>query len=198
MNSSKRIKIAHILHSVGGVDVSLRLILENIDNSSFQNIVIHGLEDTKLNYLDSKNNIIEDYKIPLQRNIHVIKDVISLFKTIKIVKDYRPDIIHAHSAKGGIIGKIVGKILNIPVLHTPQAYSYLSASNNFKKHLYLLIERAIKFKGNKTLASSNSEKNRALNEVKYPANRLLLFNNSITPINEVKPLSINKTWPDRY
>lgn len=54
MNTFRKIKIAHILHSVGGVDVSLRLILENIDNNNFDNIVIHGTEDSKVAFKDNK------------------------------------------------------------------------------------------------------------------------------------------------
>lgn len=198
MDSQNKTKVAHILHSVGGVDVSLRLILENINPSSFENIVIHGLDDTKKKFKDSKNETITEYKLTLQRNINIFKDLKAIFKSIKILKQFRPEIIHAHSAKGGIIGKIVGKYLNIPVLHTPQAYSYLSANSKFKRKLYLSIEKFFTFKGNMILASSNSEKNRAINEVNYPEKRVLLFNNSILPINESNSLSIKKTWPDEY
>ena len=38
MNVNK-IKIAHVLHSVGGVDVYLRLITENLDSDKFEIIV---------------------------------------------------------------------------------------------------------------------------------------------------------------
>lgn len=198
MNKPKKIKIAHILHSVGGVDVSLRLILENINTDRFESIVIHGNEDTKVDYEDNNQQKITDFKLPLQRNINVFKDINSILKTIKTLKKYQPDIIHAHSAKGGIVGKITGKYLSIPVLHTPQAYSYLSASSKLKANTYLLFEKLFKFSGNKILASSNSEKNRALYDVGYPKERVLLFNNSILPIKNVNELSIEKTWPDEY
>jgi len=194
----KKIKIAHILHSVGGVDVSLRLILENIDISKFDNIVIHGTNDSEIAYTDIKNNKIPEFKLPLHRDINVVKDFKCLISTIKILKKYQPDIIHGHSAKGGIIAKLVGYYLKIPVLHTPQAYSYLSASNKLKRRMFLLVEKLISFKGNKILASSNSERNRAMIEVGYPKERALLFNNSILPISNIQSLSIEKTWPDDY
>ncbi|TPV34961.1 glycosyltransferase family 4 protein [Paucihalobacter ruber] len=193
-----KVKIAHIVHSVGGVDVSLRLILESIDPCNFESIVIHGTGDAKSAFIDKNGKSISEFKLPLQRNISIIRDCKCLIHTIKILKRHRPDIIHGHSAKGGIIAKLVGYNLKIPVLHTPQAYSYLSASNKLKKSVYLLIEKMISFRGNKILASSNSEKNRALFEVGYPENRVLLFNNSIRPIVKIQSLSINKTWPDEY
>lgn len=198
MNTLRKVKIAHILHSVGGVDVSLRLILQNIDNEKFENIVIHGTKDSKADFKDKSNLKVTDFKLPLYRNINVVNDFKSILKTIKILKEFQPDLIHAHSAKGGIVGKIAGKFLKVPVLHTPQAYSYLSASSSLKSKLYLFIEKIFRFKGNKILASSNSEMNRAINEVGYSQKRVLLFNNSILPITNIEKLSIKKTWPDEY
>lgn len=193
-----KIKILHILHSVGGVDVSLRLILEAINCDEFENIVIHGLVDTKSSFLDKNNNKIKAYRLDIQRDINILKDFKSFRNILSIIKKENPALIHSHSAKGGVLGKIAGKLTGIPVLHTPQAYSYLSAENIIKKQLYLNIEKVLSFKGNKILASSNSEKNRALLEVGYPNSRVLLFNNSIQPINKIDDLSIVKTWPDEY
>ena len=56
-----KIKIVHILHSVGGVDVSLRLILENIDEDKFQNVVIHGFNDNKNGFTDRNNDKIRNH-----------------------------------------------------------------------------------------------------------------------------------------
>lgn len=193
-----KVKIAHILNSVGGVDVSLRLILKNIDSSRFKNIVIHGNNDTNQPFIDNMDKSIKDYKLPIQRDINVFKDISVLIKTIKILKKEKPQLIHAHSAKGGIVGKIVGFILKTPVLHTPQAYSYLSAESKFKKKIYLFIEKCFRSTGNKILASSKSEYNRAINEVGYKDTHALVYNNSINPITKIKSLSINKTWPDNY
>ncbi|TXE19083.1 glycosyltransferase family 1 protein [Psychroserpens burtonensis] len=193
-----KIKVVHILNSVGGVDVSLRIILKNIDNQNFENVVIHGLEDTNTEFKDKDGKIIKEYKIPIQRNISPLKDSSSISKAIKILRKEKPDIIHAHSAKGGIIAKIATTFLKIPVLHTPQAYSFMSGQSKIKKTIFLSIEKMFVGPNNKILASSTSEQNRAINEVGYPIEQALLFNNSIKPISTIQSLSIDKTWPDNY
>lgn len=193
-----KIKIAHILNSVGGVDVSLRLILKNLDSSKFTNIVICGRDEINKPYFDNINKTIVDYKLPIEREISVLNDLKAIIRSISILSKERPHLIHAHSAKGGIIGKIVGFVLKIPVLHTPQAYSYLSAEKNYKRKLYLLVERGFSKLNNKILASSESERNRAINDVGYKKDKTLLFNNSINPITIIKPLSIEKSWPNNY
>jgi glycosyltransferase involved in cell wall biosynthesis len=193
-----RLKIIHILNSVGGVDVSLRLILENIDSTKFENIVIHGKDDTKIKYIDNFGNPIMDYRLPIQRDISPLRDFNAMRKTLSIVKKERPSLIHAHSAKGGIIAKTITTFLKIPVFHTPQAYSFLSAQSDLKKKLFLGIEKLFVGPNNKILASSASEQKRAINEVGYARENTLIFNNSINPITKIEPLSIPKTWPDNF
>ncbi len=193
-----KIKIIHILHAVGGVDVSLRLILANIDSEKFESVVIHGDSDKNEPFLNDKNIPVKNYPISIIRNINPAKDYKAIATANKIIKSEAPALIHAHSAKGGVIGKIVGKMNNIPVLHTPQAYSFLSAESNLKKNVFLGLEKFLSRWNNKILASSNSEKNRALNEVGYNKEGVLLFNNCINAITEIPNLSIEKTWPDEY
>ncbi|WP_179353370.1 glycosyltransferase [Winogradskyella vidalii] len=193
-------KIIHILHSVGGVDTSLRVLLKAIDSSKFENIVIHGTKDNS-NFLDDSGNYVDEYKIPIERDINLLKDFKSIIKAYKIIKKEKPDLIHAHSAKGGLLGNTTGFFLNtINVLHTPQAYSFLSASSSLKRRFYVLIERVLKNKNSILLASSNSELERGIREVHYKKSKTALFNNCISPITlnpEFSDIS-NYNLPEEY
>lgn len=193
-----KIKIAHILHSVGGVDVSLRQILQNIDTSEFENIVLHGDSDTQVLFKGKNLKSIKTYKLPIYREISVINDYLAIVKALKIIRRERPNLIHSHSTKGGVIARVIGFFTGIKVLHTPQAFSYLCTEKKIKRTAFLLIEKLLS-KGNSVLlASSESELQRAINEVGYSKSKTALFNNAITPIEKVFELSILKTWPDKY
>lgn len=178
----KKIKIAHILNSVGGVDVSLRLILENCNPNQFEHIIVHGQNDTKVNFVDKDHRKLIDYKISIQREISPLNDFKAIYNTIKILKAENPDIIHAHSAKGGIIGRVASIFFNTKVLHTPQAYSYLSSPKGLKRKFFLVIEKFFKNINSILVASSPSELNRGINDVGYKRKNTNLFNNSINPI----------------
>lgn len=193
-----KIKIAHILHSVGGVDVSLRQILQNISTSDFENIIIHGDSDTETLFRDKNSKLIITYKLPIYREISLKNDYLAIIKSLKIIRKERPDLIHSHSTKAGVIARVAGFFTGVKVLHTPQAFSYLCTDKRIKRTAFLLIEKLLS-KGNSVLlASSESELQRAINEVGYSKSKTALFNNAISPINKIYELSIPKTWPETY
>lgn len=197
MKKSK-IKIAHILHSVGGVDVSLRLILGSIDPTRFENFVVHGKDDTDKEFRNKDDEVVPSFRTNIERNVSPLKDIKSLLEILNVLKHEQPDLIHCHSAKGGILGKIASLLTGIPCYHTPQAYSYLSAENNFKRKVFLGVEKILSKFDNKILASSYSEKDRAIKEVGYKPNKVHVFSNSIHPIKKIPNLSIEQSWPDNY
>lgn len=193
-----KLKIVHLLHSIGGVDVYLRLVLENLNTDLFENIVIHGTKDTIKPFLDKNGNKVKEYKVSIFRDISIINDIKSLFQAYKILKKEKPNLIHAHSAKGGIVGRITGKLLGIKVIYTPHAFSYLSTQNGLKRNVFLSIEKFLANGNSLLLATSQSEKKRAIDEVGYLEKNVIVFNNCIEPIAIIHPLTIEKTWPDEY
>lgn len=197
MEKSK-VRIAHVLHSVGGVDVSVRLIVNNLNSDLFENTIIHGKHDTQEPFLNNKGIAVAEFRTNIIRNISLFQDVKSILETIRYLKKNPHDLIHAHSAKGGVIGKIAGIVLGIKTVYTPQAFSYLSSKNKIKRFLFLCIERMLANKNGILLASSGSEQQRALTEVKYSPQNTAIFANCIEPIPTILPLTINKTWPDEY
>lgn len=181
----KKSKIIHVLHAVGGVDVYLRLLLQHIDDEWFEFVVVHGENDTTKEYVNKYNQKIKSYRLPIQREISFGKDLTSIFKLRQIIKKEKPDLIHVHSAKGGIVGRGANLFFKSKVLYTPHAFSYLSAESNRKKFIYKTIERIFRFSGNYVLATSPSEANRAIKEVHYKKNRVIVYNNSVEPITEI-------------
>ena len=181
----KKIKVAHVLQSVGGVDVYLRLISENTNPNEISHVIIHQKDPSKHLYLNN-NKKIKEYYLPIKREINFLSDLKSIIKTVKYLKKEKPDILHAHSAKGGIVARVTSLFYRVNVLYTPHAFSYLSTSSNLKKQLFLRIEQLFKHFNSIILATSQSERYRAINEVGYKENRSIVFNNSILPIDKTK------------
>ena len=192
---NKNIKILHLFDTGSGVGTSINLITQNTNPDIFQHVVISGI--SKDNNEDGLSNS-KVYNLNLDRNINFKHDLQLIPKVLRICKKENPDLIHAHSAKGGLIGKLVAFLASKKCLHTPQAYSFLSTDNVLKRNVYLYIEKLLKILPHKILASSNSESKRAMVELNYNKNRVITFPNCIKPIMKIKELSIEKKWPREY
>jgi glycosyltransferase involved in cell wall biosynthesis len=52
------------------------------------------------------------------------------------------DIVHTHSSKAGILGRIAAKLAGVPVIiHTVHGWSFHDKMSRFKKKLYVSLER---------------------------------------------------------
>jgi len=64
---------------------------------------------------------IENYEgvrinvIPITRKITPFKDIISLFRIIKYLYKFQPDIVYSMNPKSGLLGMLAGRITNIPI-----------------------------------------------------------------------------------
>jgi glycosyltransferase involved in cell wall biosynthesis len=71
----------------------------------------------------------------LVRPVHPLKDFIALRKLEKILRDQKPDIVHTHSGKAGILGRLAAKRAGVPVIvhhiHGPSFGSFQGALANF-------------------------------------------------------------------
>ncbi|HEX9048431.1 MAG TPA: glycosyltransferase family 4 protein [Verrucomicrobiae bacterium] len=52
----------------------------------------------------------------LVRPVHPLKDVIALGKLERILREQKPDLVHTHSGKAGILGRLAAKRASIPVI----------------------------------------------------------------------------------
>ena len=193
--TDKKIKILHLFYIGGGIATSVNLITQNTNSDIFQHVVISGISKDDSNEELHNSKI---YNLNLDRNINFIHDLQLISQVLRICKKENPNLIHAHSAKGGLIGKVVAFLTSKKCLHTPQAYSFLSTDNIIKRYVYLYIEKLLKVLPHKILASSKSESKRAIIELNYDKNRVITFSNCIKPVMEIKELSIEKKWPDGY
>jgi glycosyltransferase involved in cell wall biosynthesis len=71
----------------------------------------------------------------LVRPVHPLKDFIALRKLEKILREEKPHIVHTHSGKAGILGRLAAKRAGVPVIihtiHGPSFGKFQNAAANF-------------------------------------------------------------------
>ena len=84
---------------------------------------------------------VEHIAIPFTRKITPLRDIICLIKLIRVVKRIRPDIIHTHTPKAGLLGMLAGWICRTPVrIHTVAGLPLMVASG-IRRRVLMLTER---------------------------------------------------------
>lgn len=127
-------------------------------------------------YFDPRIHLIEveDFVRPISPR----QDLRALAALIKIGRAVRPDIIHLHSAKAGVLGRLAYWRASAPVFYTPHGYSFLMRqASPLKRGVYRMIEFAMARLRSATIACSKGE----LNETLPLTRRALLINNGIDP-----------------
>jgi glycosyltransferase involved in cell wall biosynthesis len=76
----------------------------------------------------------------LGRRINVLADIKSYFELRKIVKDFKPDLIHTHTFKAGLVGRLM--FFGIPKVHTFHGHLLTDPEfSRFQIKTVLVIER---------------------------------------------------------
>jgi glycosyltransferase involved in cell wall biosynthesis len=106
----------------------------------------------------------------MRRAIEPVKDSLSYFKIKRLLRELKPDIVHTHSAKAGIVGRYAAWSLrgewapNRPaVVHSLHGLSFHRYQSSWLNRFYIAIERAT---GRRTdyfisVADAMTEQNRA-------------------------------------
>ncbi len=118
-------------------------------------------------YILKKNNI--DYLIleNMSRSLSLINDIRSFVEIRKIIREYKPNIVHTHASKSGALGRLAAILSGVPIIvHTFHGHVFHSYFGKLKTYLYLLIERFLASKSSAIIAISNLQKDELVNNFK--------------------------------
>jgi len=174
-------KILHISQSTGGVKTYVAHILTHANVNDFEFAVIAPENEFFRRFCEERG--INYYDVDLHRNINPINNLSALLKILSVIKKERPDIIHAHSAKGGFLGRAAAQIAHAKVLYTPHAFSYLPFTG-LKRTIFYSLELMARKWTTSLLAISHSEANRAIHELGYKKKQVKTILNAIPPAKE--------------
>lgn len=78
----------------------------------------------------------------LVRHINPWQDLLACLALVKILKQERPDLVHTHTSKAGLLGRLAARIAGIPVVvHTPHGHVFYGHFGRLTSWMFLQIER---------------------------------------------------------
>jgi len=161
---SAKIKLIHIITRLdkGGSAENTFLTLKGLDKSRYEVSLIAGpVEDPSQ---DRRNQIEESgvsyIQVPqLRRNINFFFDFPALLKIRRLLKRDKPDIVHTHTSKAGLLGRLAARLAGIPsIIHTPHGHVFFGYFGALKTKMFVLLEKLASRITDKIIALTPREK----------------------------------------
>ncbi len=137
-------KILHIVEAFGGGIFTLLVDLTKELVKNFEVVIVYGKRkqtpDNFERYFDKKIKFIEIENFT--RSMDLKKDIKALGEIKRIIKEEKPDIIHLHSSKAGVLGRIAISGKKVKMFYNPHGFSFLKQDDSkLKRTIYWLIEK---------------------------------------------------------
>lgn len=139
-NASARVKVLRLIGRLnrGGPVRQLLPLCRDLSRERFDTVLAFGDVEEKEQedvrpFFEAKVFL---ERIPhLSRSLHPFRDVAGLTKVAKLLRREKPQILHTHLAKAGVLGRIAARIAGVPIrVHTFHG-------TNFQGHLGSLASR---------------------------------------------------------
>lgn len=149
MNSARPIRVMHVIArmNVGGPAVLVADLMRNVNTVDFHSTLVTGYcDENESDYLDEVATDIKATRVPgFGRSISASKDLKALFLIIREIRSFKPDVIHTHTAKAGVLGRIAA-IISYPRakrVHTFHGHLLHGYFDSRKVKLVVLLEKML-------------------------------------------------------
>jgi len=161
----RKIKVLRILNrfNIGGPVYNATYLTKYLNSDLYETLLIGGQPEK---YEQPADYILNNLEVPfrklkfMRRAISPLFDLLSLIQIIIIIYKYKPNIIHTHAAKAGLLGRLASLFYykKVKVVHTYHGNVFEGYFSNFKNKIFLLIERFLASKSTKIIAISKLQR----------------------------------------
>lgn len=174
----KKIKVLHITQAViGGTLEYLKLFFKYIDKEKYEVELIcpsYGPMKSEIEKMGFKV-----YPVEMKRGIDIINDYRCYREVKKIINTVKPNLVHCHSSKAGVIGRIASYKNKVPCVYNAHGWSFSMNINHKKKKFYAVIEKFCSKYCDVIINISDFEQKLALDYKIAPQNKMTTIYNGI-------------------
>ena len=184
-------KILHIGNLKSGIDTYVRNTVA-LASDDFEFVIVNGADDKNEPYM-RHGKPLKQYTIDMYRKLNPWMDMRAVVQAMRVIRKEKPDLVHCHSAKGGVIGRFAAVLTGRKSAYTAHAFSFLSAKSAKKQRVFLLLEKMARL-NSVLIGCSDSERDLAVEKVGYRPDKAFTWSNAIPAIkleDIVEPNGLN-------
>ena len=130
---------------VGGAQENTMLTADLLDPTRYAVDVISGPqtgpEGSLIEEVRARGVPLDIYS-DLRREIAPWRDLLALIKLTRRMRRKRYTIVHTHSSKAGVLGRIAAKIAGVPIIiHTVHGWSFHDHMSPLRRRLFIALEK---------------------------------------------------------
>ncbi len=111
----------------------------------FETMLVGGMKDeseASSEFILQQNGLTPIIIPEIRRSISPLNEVTAYKKIKKLIKEFKPDIVHTHASKAGFLGRMAAFSCNVPItVHTFHGHIFHSYFNSVQTSVYKNIER---------------------------------------------------------
>lgn len=133
--------------NVGGPAVQISGLMQGLESNTFEHRLYTGFcDEHEADYLNTVATSVDAIRIEgLGRHVNIFDDLRSINYLIREIRLFKPHIIHTHTAKAGVIGRISSVLSGHPSIriHTFHGHLLFGYFGRVKRSLVILIEKML-------------------------------------------------------
>lgn len=156
-------KVLRIINrlNLGGPTYNASYLSRYID-PRFETVLLSGMKDdteASSEFIAQSMGLEPVYVSDMHRSINPFRDRKAFAEIKRVIREFKPDIVHTHAAKAGALGRLAAHQLNVPVIvHTFHGHVFHSYFHPLKTRVFLEIERYLAKRSSAIIAISDLQK----------------------------------------
>ena len=164
-------KVLRIINrlNLGGPTYNAANLTKYLDGE-FETLLVAGMTDDteeSSEFILKKLDLHPVYIKEMYRELNSFRDYKAYFRLRKIIRDFKPDIVHTHAAKAGAVGRLAAHHEGVPIIvHTFHGHVFHSYFGALKTRIFLEIERYLGRRTHAIVTLSEIQKNELAHQFK--------------------------------
>jgi len=121
--------------------------MRNLDSSKFETRLVTGYcDENESDYLDQVATDINAIRVPgFGRSISIGKDLKAFFLLMREIRLFKPDVVHTHTAKAGVLGRVAAFLARPSAkrIHTFHGHLLHGYFDSKKIQMLILVEKML-------------------------------------------------------
>jgi glycosyltransferase involved in cell wall biosynthesis len=131
-----------------GVGHQVATLTQNLNRGKFETTVVYAVRPGTTPQEFERMTRFADHHVyvpEMVRPIHLIKDFGAFLKLYRLMRDEKPDVVHAESSKAGVVARAAAWLAGVPkIFYSPHGYSFLqSDAGPLGRAFYWCIEKSL-------------------------------------------------------